>query len=212
MAEFDYKAFYRILADEVRISTDFAQSMKTLLEWAEKTDPHASWAALRALDCSGEPNKMAMWLDRVLKRAPCPFPVRGVYFGLGEHMTRARVEYAEMYVGFLGSYAPADRTSSWLWRGPSHYPGNACLRSKVLKAAGVICNEDEQSGLATPGHIVFSLSFATLLLAASLDARTYERLGAEQPVGIAVGFDSGDLVRLGELHSSGFRARRGAMA
>jgi hypothetical protein len=55
------------------------------------------------------------------------------------------------------------------------------------------------------------LGFATLLLAAALDARIYQRLGVDQPVGIAVGFDSGDLIRLGELHSSGFRARHGAM-
>jgi len=211
MAEFDYKAFYRILAGEVRTSTDFVQSLKTLLEWAEKADPHASWAALRALGCSDEPKKVVGWLDRILKRTPCPFPVRGIYFGLGEHMTRTGIEYADLYVGFLSSYAPADRTSSWLWRGPSHYPENAYLRSKSLKAAGVICNEDEQSCLGTPGHIVFSLGFATLLLAAALDARIYQRLGVDQPVGIAVGFDSGDLIRLGELHSSGFRARRGVM-
>ncbi|MCS4236027.1 hypothetical protein [Stenotrophomonas sp. BIGb0135] len=211
MSELDYRAFYRLLAAEVRASTDVGQSMRTLLAWGDQRSPHPSWAVLKELDCSVESAGVGKWLTRVLRRAPCPFPVRAIYFGLGERATRDGVEFADLYFGLLGHYEPADKACEWLWRNPRHYPDKAYLGSATLKAAGVICNEDEVTGLGTPGHIVFALSFATLLLRASLDGSIYQLLGAVEPVGVVVGFDSGDLFRLGELHSDGFRPTKGAM-
>jgi hypothetical protein len=137
--------------------------------------------------------------------------VRAIYFGLGERATRDRVEFADLYFGLLSHYEPEDKACEWLWRNPSHYPDKAYLGSATLKAAGVICNADEVAGLGTPGHIVFALAFATLLLRASLDGGIHQLLGAVEPVGVVVGFDSGDLFRLGELHSDGFRPTKGAM-
>lgn len=211
MSELDYRAFHRLLAAEVRASKDIGQSMQTLLAWGDQRIPHPSWAALKELDCSVESAGMGKWLTRVLRRAPCPFPVRAIYFGLGERATRDGVEFADLYFGLLSRYEPEDKACEWLWRNPRHYPDKAYLGSATLKAAGVICNEDEVTGLGTPGHIVFALSFATLLLRASLDGSIHQLLGAVEPVGVVVGFDSGNLFRLGELHSDGFRPTKGAM-
>jgi hypothetical protein len=211
MSELDYRAFYRLLAAEVRASTDVGQSMQTLLAWGDQRIPHPSWAALGKLDCSVESAGMGKWLTRVLRRAPCPFPVRAIYFGLGERATRDGVEFADLYFGLLGHYEPADKACEWLWRNPRHYPDNAYLGSATLKAAGVICNEDEVTGLGTSGHVAFALAFAALLLRASLDGAIHQLLGAVEPVGVVVGFDSGDLFRLGELHRHGFEPTQGAM-
>ncbi|MCF7751027.1 hypothetical protein KQ945_09745 [Bacillus subtilis subsp. subtilis] len=211
MSALDYRAFYRLLATEVRASTDVSRSMDTLLAWGHQRIPHPSWAALKELDCSVESAGVGKWLTRVLRRAPCPFPVRAIYFGLGERTNRDRVEFADLYFGLLSHYEPADKACEWLWRGPSHYPAKAYLGSATLKAGGVICNEDEAAGLGTPGHVVFALAFATLLLRAALDGEIYQRLGAVEPVGVVVGFDSGDLFRLGELHGEGFQPRKGTM-
>ena len=200
-----------MLADEVRTSRDFTQSMQKLLEWGSKSIPHDSWTALKALDCSAEPGKVGTWLVRVLSRSPCPFPVRAIYFGLGECATRARVEYADLYFGLMSEYQPSDKKSSWLWRDPRHYPSNSYFRSQPLKSAGVICNEDEEFGLSTPGHMVFSLSFAALLLNSSLNGSIYHLLGGTEPIGIVMGFDSGDLFQLGTLQSDGFKATDGSM-
>lgn len=184
--------------------------MQTLLDWGAQRIPHPSWAAMKELDCSVESAGMGKWLTRVLRRAPCPFPVRAIYFGLGERSTRDRVEFADLYFGLLSHYEPEDKACEWLWRNPRHYPDKAYLGSAILKTAGVICNEDEVTGLGTPAHIVFALAFATLLLRASLDGRIHQLLGAVEPVGVVVGFDSGELFRLGELNSDGFRPTKGA--
>lgn len=211
MTDLDYDRFYTLLADEVRAVTDFTQSMQKLLAWGSESIPHDAWTALKALDCSAEPGRVGTWLARVLKRSPCPFPVRGIYFGLGERTTRAGVEYADIYFALMGQYQSSDKKLSWLWHDPRHYPDNAYFRSKPLKAAGIICNEDEESGLSTPGHILFSLSFAALLLASSLDGNIYRLLGGTEPIGIVTGFDSGDLFHLGTFQHNGFKATDGPM-
>lgn len=211
MPELDYRAFYRLLAAEVRASRDVSRSMQTLLDWGDQRITHPSWAALKELDFSAESAGVGKWLTRVLRRAPSPFPVRAIYFGLGERANRDRVEFADLYFGLLSQYEREDKACEWLWRNPRHYPDKAYLGSATLKAAGVICNEDEVTGLGTPGHIVFALAFATLLLRASLDGSIHQLLGAVEPVGVVVGFDSGDLFRLGELHGHGFQPTVGAM-
>lgn len=207
----DFNAFYTLLANEVRTSTDFNESMHKLLDWGSKAIPHDGWAALKALDCSSETSKVGPWLSRVLKRSPCPFPVRGIYFGIAERATRARVEYADLYFGLMGEYQPTDEKFAWLWRGPKHYPSGSYFRSEPLKTAGLICNEDEEFGLSTPGHIVFSLGFSALLLRSSLSGDIFHRLNGTEPIGIVTGFDSGDLLRIGTLQNNGFMATKGSM-
>lgn len=122
MSELDYRAFYRLLAAEVRASTDVSRSMQTLLDWGAQRIPHPSWAAMKELDCSVESAGMGKWLTRVLRRASCPFPVRTIYFGLGERATRDRVEFADLYFGLFSHYEPEDKACEWLWRNPGTIP------------------------------------------------------------------------------------------
>ena len=207
----DHNTFYPMLADEVRTSTDFNVSMHKLLEWGSNSIPHDAWGALKVLDLSAETERVGPWLNRVLKRSPCPFPVRGIYFGIAERATRARVLYADLYFGLMGEYQPTDTKFTWLWRSPRHYPSSSYFRSEPLKAAGVICNEDEEFGLSTPGHVIFSLSFSALLLRFSLSADIFHRLGGTEPIGVVTGVDSGDLFHIGTLQRDGFKATVGSM-
>jgi hypothetical protein len=196
------RAFYNALHPEFIASTDFEASLQKMLDWAEAQIPHPSWQALKALDFGGAVAKVAPWLSRVLKRAPCPFPVKGIYFGLGEFENKSGVEYTDLYFGLMGQCDFTDRELNWLWGALRHYPDSAYLRSAPLKAGGIICNKDE-SGLGTTGHVIFSLSFCALLLKAALNSKIYSLLGADEPVGLVLGFDSGDLLFLGSLQAAG---------
>jgi hypothetical protein len=206
----NYEEFYTTLANEVRITSSFPTSLNRLLCWGAQAVPHPSWEILKAYDYSEEVSRVEPWIKRVLKRAPCPFPIRAIYFGLGERANHKRVEYAELYFGLFSRYDSADQKSGWLWTKPSHYPNRAYLLSKTLQAGGVLCNEDEENGLGTDGHIIFSLGFSALLLANALDGRIAAQLGGET-VGLVLGFDSGDLIRLGELACGGFVANQSQM-
>lgn len=208
--EFDYPKFYERLETEVRKSTDFSASLAALMEWGAQQMPHPDWSRLGAIPVDNEIQSARRWLPRVLKRAPCPFPVRGAYFGLGEFADRTGGEYADLYFGLMSQYSPGDK--EWLFAKPRHYPNAAYLKSKGLKEGGLLCNrETTPPGLGTPGHICFSVGFAALLLRHLLDKEVFHLLGGTAPIGVVTGFDSGDLLQLGEITADGFVANAEAM-
>ena len=209
---FDFPAFYERLQDEVRTSTDLPASMGTMMKWGEGQISHPDWARLATFDAVEELRSAKIWLPRVLKRAPSPFPVRGAFLGLGGFQDQNGTEFADLYFGLMSTYDPADTESQWLYSKPRHYPEDAYLGSKALHQGGLICNRKTGTpGLGTPGHICFSTSFAALILRHTLDGDIYRLLGGTAPIGVVTGFDSGDLMRLGEMTSEGFVPNKNAM-
>ena len=203
--------FYQRLAGELRKSKDFESSLAAMLAWGAANEPHPVWPKLSAIDVSGEAKAARAWMPKVLSTAPCPFPIRGIYFGLGEFVSK-RIEYADVYFALFGQCDLDDVKSSWLWEAPNHYPDNARLKSKAMKAGGLLCNQDgAATGLSTEGYVCFSLSFAALLLRHVLDGALFARLGATCPIGVVTGFDSGNRLRLGSLASEGLILTQGAM-
>ena len=212
MQNFDYGLFYKTLQHEIFISTDFAASLQKMLAWCEKQNPHESWKKLQALNFSAEVSRVEPWLSQTLKRSPCQFPVKAVYFGLGE-FEKCRAEYADLYFGLMGQCDLSDKKSKWFWGDLRHYPDNAYLESIALEKGGIICSGGgkQKPGLGTPGLIAFSLSFSALLLKASLNSKIHDLFGSNEPVVISLGFDSGDIINLGHLQTDGFIVNTGEM-
>lgn len=78
-----------------------------MMEWCAAQRPHRTWAALAAIDVSKEIKAAKRWIPRVLEREPCPFRVRGAYFGLSEYASKG-AEYANLYFGLMSAYDPRD--------------------------------------------------------------------------------------------------------
>lgn len=203
--DLDFAEFYRRLERVIQQSTDFGSSVSAMMKWGDSQIPHPSWSELGSFDAEDEIRHARQWMPRALNRAPCPFPVRGAFFGLSEFQDATGADYADLYFGLMGDYHPADIQARWLHRGPRYYPENCYLRSSALKRGGMICQSgDPDFVLGAPGHIVFSLSFAALLLRHVLDGAVFALLHGTREIGLACGFDSGDLLRLGELTETGF--------
>jgi hypothetical protein len=197
------------LAEVVSNSQSFEESMAKMLDWGETVIPHQSWKALKALDLSNDVSRVAPWIRQVTDLSPAPFPVKGIYFGLGEFADSAGVEYADLYFGLMGQCDLSDKACGWLWDDPRHYPDGAYLESTSLRAAGRVCYEDEENGLSTPGQEIFCLSFAALLLRHGLSSQIYAYFNTNSPIAVVTGFDSGDLIRLGLLEANGFTTFQG---
>ena len=210
--DFDYESFYERLQTEVRVSSDFAHSVAALMDWGAHQISHADWSRLAVFDAAAEISSARRWLPRVLTRAPCPFPIRGAFIGLGEFQDRNGVEYADLYCGLMSTYDSTDAESKWLYSNPRHYPQNAYLKSKALKQGGLLCNrEATPPRLGTPGSLVVSVSVARLLIRHVLHKEVFRFLAGTAPIGIVTGFDSGDLFRLGEITPNGFVPNENAM-
>jgi hypothetical protein len=201
----DYGAFYKRLQREVRTSADFGLSVAAMMDWGSGQLPHSDWSRLAVFDAAKEIQSAKRWLPRILKREPCRFTVRGAFIGLGEFQDSDGIEFADLYFGLMSAYDPADPKLQWLFSTPRHYPSNAYLASKALQQGGLLCNRKAAPpGLGTPGHICFSVSFASLLLRHALDGDVFRTIGGTAPIGVVTGFDSGDLLHLGEITNDGF--------
>lgn len=203
--------YYAYLPGQLRLRGPIEQAFAALVYWCSRQEAHPIWAQIAAIEIGQELVAARRWIPQVLAHEPCGFPIRGIYFGLGEFQSE-QIESADLYLGFFGQCDRTDRECQWLWQAPSFYPENARLRSTTLEAGGLLCKQArKQSGLSSNAYICFSVGFATLLLREILNAELFRSLGVSEPVGIVTGFDSGDLVRLGTLSSDGLSFYEGAL-
>jgi hypothetical protein len=209
---FDPNEFCNALAATIRARKPFLVGLGKMTDWCSKHLPHADWAKIRALDVSEDAKKAVSWIPDVLRKHPCPFEVQALYFGLAEMANSKGEEFADLYVGFLGQYDPTDEESKWVFGERRHYPARASLKTKTLRTAGLVFNRESGEGLGNDGNYVFSLSYTSLLVASLMSPELYVRLGTPaKRVGILAGWDSGDLLRPGELTKAGLVPNRRAM-
>jgi hypothetical protein len=204
--------FFAMLAEELRSPDSFDVAFPRALAWCAEHLPHDDWNKIGAADYSADLARARLWVTAVLKKHPCPFPIRGLYFGLAEMSNARGEEFADLYVGFLGQYDSSDAQASWLHGELRHYPDNSSLKVRLLREAGVRFNRESGRGLGNDGNFAFCLVYACLLVKEILTPELQTALGGgDVACGVVCGWDSGDTVRLGELPPTGFRPNPGPM-
>lgn len=202
---FDPNTFFAALSTTIRAQKPFQTGLREMIDWCAQQAPHADWEKVSALPFADDEKKAAKWIPDVLKKYPAPFEVRGLYFGLAEMANAKDEEFADLYVAFMGQYDPADKEAKWVFGEKRHYPEASSLRVKTLKAAGLIFNRESGEGLGNTGNYLFCMSYTLLLVTSLMTSELYGRLGGSaRGIGILAGWDSGDLVRPGELTARGF--------
>jgi hypothetical protein len=185
--------------------------MKEIVAICEKNLPHKDWQRFARIDFDSDVTRLHKWIPRVYKREPPPFLTLGLYFGLcnpgtlNEYGEPGRVS-ADMYIGMLGQYQRSDPKFKWLWGDLRHYPDSGYARSTALRSIYRIAYADEDDGLGNEAEFPLCLAFGALAVRSIL---RNERV--EHPVGVVVGFEEGDCLRIGELTEAGFVANKGKM-
>jgi len=165
--------------------------------------PHADWSRLSALDYDGDVASLASWVAGVFQRQPAPFPIQGLWFGLCNPSKDGEV-WADMYVGSVAQYAADDEELSWLWKGERHYPQDAYAHSASLRSIYQI-GYDGAGGLGDNAEWPLCLAFGAFAVRSLLRGKSTRLVASTAPrIGVAVGFDSGDMLKVGELTDKGF--------
>jgi hypothetical protein len=205
LMRFDPDKYFEALAEAVRAQKSFQNALRDMNRWCAAHLPHSDWNAIADLDISEDETKAQKWIPDVLKKYSCPFEIQALYFGLSEKANSKGEEFGDLYVAFMGQYDPADEKAQWVFGDKRHYPEKSSLKVKTLKSAGLIFNREGGDGLGNEGNFMFCMSYAVLLVASLMSSELYERFGTRADrVGMLAGWDSGDLMRPGELTRSGF--------
>jgi len=203
----NYSALFAKIQELVATDRAVSVCMKEIITICSQDVPHSDWSRLSALDYDGDVASLSSWITGVFQRQPAPFPIQGLWIGLCNPSQDGKV-WADMYVGSVAQYAPDDQELSWLWKGERHYPEDAYAHSASLRSIYQI-GYDDGSGLGNNAEWPLCLAFAAFAVRSLLRDKTKGLVASTAPrIGVAVGFDGGDMLKLGELTDKGFLTGR----
>jgi hypothetical protein len=168
--------------------------MTMVVDYCEARRPHSDWARLRALPYA-DLTPLEDYLRDVLADAPPPASVVGLWFGIFNPVIDDET-VAGIYVGGADEYDPVevDWAESLCW-----WPG-LVANSGVL--ADIYRIADREGGLGSDAEYPLCLAYGGLAVRELMKRPVLTReLKLPGPVGVGVGFDSGDYLMLGTIQS-----------
>jgi hypothetical protein len=174
-------------------------SMAELVGFCQSASPHPDWESFRSLPYA-DLSPLIEWLRRPFLDEPPASPLRGLWFGLFNPFDDGETR-ADIYVSGSERFDPDPNSNEWAV-GPDWWPDARYANSPVLAEIYRIAYRD--GGLGNDAEYPLCLgygAFAVRELLGRLEPSLI--LGSSDSLGIAVGFDSGDFVLLGEFGPSG---------
>ncbi len=182
-------------------STESVQAkMLRVIAACEESLPHPDWQELKELDYARAVKELEEWFAGAVAREPPTIEVRGIWVGLCNPVGDGEVA-ADMY--FAGTERFDRENPDWAV-GAAYYPKDAYAQSTALESIYDIAYRNE-NGLANEAEWSLCLAFGVFAVRELLSNASPSLFRAVGPIGVSVGFDSGDYIDLGELSSGGFR-------
>jgi hypothetical protein len=199
----NYSAIFAKIQELVASDRAVSECMAEIVTICSHDVPHVDWPRFSALDYDRDVASLASWVAGVFQRHPAPFPIQGLWFGLCNPSENDKV-WADIYVGSVAQYEADDEGLSWLWKGKRHYPKDAYAHSASLRSIYQI-GYDGGEGLGNDAEWPLCLAFGAFAVRSLLRGKTTQLVESTAPrVGVVVGFDSGDMLKVGELTDNGF--------
>lgn len=181
-----------------------AISMAALIDHCEALCPHPDWDKLRGLPY-GNISPLVDWIESTFRDEPSPTPLKGLWFGLFNPCPDGRTPVADIYVSGSERFDPDPLDNSWAvgpdWWPEGRYAGSAALADiyRIAYRQGVRGSEREAC-LGNDAEYPLVLGYGAFVVRELLGQVTPSLvLGESNSLGIAVGFDSGDFVSVGQL-------------
>jgi len=201
---------HEIIFDKIQelVASDLPVSscMNEVISICSQDVPHMDWTRFSALDYDQDVESLSSWIPEVFERQPALFQIQGLWIGL-RHPTRDGKVWTDMYVGSVERYEPDDEELAWLWNCEEyerHYPWNAYAHSSSLRSIHEIAYGVD-TGLGNNAVWPLCLAFAAFATRILLQEQSTELVASTAPrIGVAVGFDSRDMMKIGELTELGF--------
>ena len=198
-----HSAIFAKIQELVASDNSVSACMGEIISICSRDVPHADWSRLSALDYDRDVASLASWIGGVFQRQPAPFPIQGLWFGLCNPTEDGKV-WADVYVGSVAQYAADDEELSWIWKGERHYPDDAYAHSASLRSIYEISYAAD-GGLGNDAEWPLCLAFGAFAARSLLRGQSTRLVASTAPrIGVAVGFDSGDMLKIGELTERGF--------
>jgi hypothetical protein len=178
--------------------------MGLVIDACESGVKHPDWSKLRALPYD-DLGAMQAWIRRPFEQEPPTVTLAGLWFGMFNPVYHGR-PVVDVYLAGSTEFSLDEGNIEWACR-PAYWPENRSACSEILSSIYRIAYTPEK-GLGNNAEWSLCLAYGAFLVRYLLD-RVEPNLivGGGNPVGVAVGFDSGDFIVLGMLTRHGFVLR-----
>jgi hypothetical protein len=206
--EMDFLRIHKWLAKKLKQSTSVADGMNGLIDQCEKELSHPDWAKLRHID-HGNLTSLRSWLETPFRVEPPTKPLKGIWFGLFNPCHADGTPTADIYVCGSERFDPDPGSNEWAC-GPDWWPDSRYANSAVLTEIYRIAyssdpnDNDAVEKLGIHAEYFLCLGYGAFAVKALLNLVDPSLiLGTAPSLGIAVGFDAGDFLLLGQLTPAG---------
>jgi hypothetical protein len=187
------------IVKELASKRPLRESIARTIARCAKGRPHPDWEQLRALPYENL-DELREWIEGPFRYEPREKTLAGLWFGLFNPIYD-RMPSADIYVSGSTRFEPHPGDNSWAVR-PEWWPECRYAHSSVL--ARVYRIAYREGGLGSDAEYPLCLAYGGLAVRDLLRAVEPSLiLGSSPSVGVAVGFDSGDFVLVGELSKRG---------
>ena len=207
----DLAQMYDWIVAEFERGCSLDDSMVAIIDQCDKARPHSDWAKLRTLPFA-DLTRLTNWVQEPFRNEPPKVPLRGLWFGLYNPCLDNQTPVADIYVCGSERFEPNDEDNSWAVS-PNWWPEARYASSTILAEVYRIAYRqssplaEQKDCLGNDAEYPLCLAygaFAVREVLARVDTSLI--LGESSSIGIAVGFDSGDFILLGELTADGLIA------
>jgi hypothetical protein len=202
--DINYSAVFAKIQELLASDHSVNSRMGEIINICSRDVPHGDWHRLAAIDYDADIASLSTWIGEVFARDPAPFPIKGLWFGLGNPIYADRTVSADISVSSLYEYAPDDGEMGWLWTGKRHYPNDAYANSSSLRGIYGIAYPGKQK-LGNDAEWPLGLAFGAFAVVSLLRGQTAKLVGSTASrIGVVVGFNDGDMLKVGELTQENF--------
>jgi len=177
-----------------------SSQMGAVIDIAEKLHPHDDWAKFRKIPYD-RIAPMRNWLTHRFSVEPPQTPVAGLWFGLCH--TKHGSKSADLYLSASTRFSADDPTFRWA-RDAEYQPDYCFARSQLLWKIYQYAHR-KPGGLKETAERPLCIAYAAFVIArlmSELDPRMF--LNHYESAGVAIGFERGEAMLLGELKKDGF--------
>jgi hypothetical protein len=190
----------RWIVAEARRPSPAADAMSRLIDQCEAAQPQGDWSRFRSLPYA-ELEPLVDWLQAPFREEPPPQPLKALWFGLFNPCTEHGEPTADLYVCGSELFTPDPDDNSWAVD-PPWWPEGRYAGSLVL--AGIFRLAYSEGGLGNDAEYPLSLGYGAFAIREALSRIDPSLiLGRSDKLAVAVGFDDGDFILLGELTTEG---------
>jgi hypothetical protein len=176
------------------------EGLNELLTACSARLPHPAWTTLRSLDIEPDAVALQHWLARLLEGEPIPRNIKGLYFGLSEYADDdGDGKVCRLHLIGSADFKLRDLDCEWALES-TYRPSGGLANSSTLNEIYRLVHTAGPE-VASIGEYALGLGYASLVVRTICDELRMQIVGEAAWRGVAVGFDCGDAVVLGQLGS-----------